>query len=72
MSMYLFNTFNKSEGNDHITQPILAKKIYDICKFQLFKKITISYKILNTRRLYLDCIRHFQARTQKAKFFEEN
>ena len=47
------------------------KTIYDICKFQLFKEITISHKILNTRQLYLDCIHHFQARPHRAKFFEE-
>ena len=36
------------------------KKIYDIYKFQIFKKITIFHNILNIRRLCLDCIRHFQ------------
>ena len=42
-------------------QPILAKKIYDIYKFQIFKKITIFHNILNIkRRLCLDCICHFQ------------
>ena len=47
-------------------QPILAKKIYDICKFQIFKKITIFHNILNIkRRLRLDCIRHFQRATSQ-------
>ena len=47
-------------------QPILAKKIYDICKFQIFKKITIFHNILNIkRRLCLDCIRHFQRATSQ-------
>ena len=42
-------------------QPILAKKIYDIYKFQIFKKITIFHNVLNIKpRLCLDCIRHFQ------------
>ena len=41
-------------------QPILAKKNYDISKFQLFKKITMFHNILNISRLYLDCIRHFR------------
>ena len=54
------------------TQPILAKKIYDIYKLQLLRKITLSLTILNTRQLYLDCIYHFEARPPKAKFFEEN
>ena len=45
---------------EHIGQPILAKKIYDIYKFQLFKnKLQYPIKILNTRRLYLVSIRHF-------------
>ena len=65
----MFDSFNIS---DLTLQPVLAKNNYNICKLQLFKKITISRKILNTRRLYLDCIRHFQARPHKAKFFEEN
>ena len=30
------------------SQPILAKKIYDIYKFQMLKKITIFHNILNT------------------------
>ena len=51
------------------TQPILARKFYDICKFQLFEKMTISRKVLNTGWLYLDCICHFQARPHKAKSF---
>ena len=42
-------------------QPILAKKIYDIYKFQILKKITIFHNILNIKRgLCLDCICHFQ------------
>ena len=45
--------------------PILAKKIYDIYKFQIFKKITIFHNILNIRRLCLDCIRHFQRATSQ-------
>ena len=53
-----------------LIQPIIAKKNYDICKFQLFKKITISHKILNASGLYLDCIRPFQERPHKAKFSE--
>ena len=41
-------------------QPILAKKIYDIYKFQIFKNITIFHNIFNIKqRLCLDCIRHF-------------
>ena len=44
-----------------MSQPILAKKIYDIYKFQIFKKITIFHNILNIKRqLCLDRIRHFQ------------
>ena len=47
-------------------QPILAKKICDIYKFQIFKKITIFHNILNIkRRLCLDCIRHFQRATSQ-------
>ena len=47
-------------------QPILAKKIYDIYKFQIFKKITIFHNILNIKgRLCLDCIRHFQRATSQ-------
>ena len=44
MSMCLFNTFNKSEDNDHITQPILAKKIYDIVNFNFSKKLQYPIK----------------------------
>ena len=53
-------------------QTILAKKKYDICKLQLFKKIVISRKILNTRWLYLGCIRHFQVRPRLvfSQFFD--
>ena len=32
-------------------QPILAKRFYDIYKFQIFKKITIFHNILNIRQL---------------------
>ena len=46
-------------------QPILAKKIYDIYKFQIFKKITIFRNILNIRRPCLDCIHHFQRATSQ-------
>ena len=46
-------------------QPILAKKIYDIFKFQIFKKIMTFRNILNIRRPYLDCIRHFQRATSQ-------
>ena len=46
-------------------QPILAKKFYNIYKFQIFKKITIFHNILNIRRLCLDCIRHFQRATSQ-------
>ena len=45
--------------------PILAKKIYDIFKFQIFKKIMTFRNILNIRRPYLDCIRHFQRATSQ-------
>ena len=48
-----------------IKQPILAKKIYDIYKFQIFKKITIFRNILKIRRLCLDCICHFQRATSQ-------
>ena len=51
---------------DLSVQPILAKKIYDIYKFRIFKKITIFHNILNIkRRLCLDCIRHFQRVTSQ-------
>ena len=51
---------------DLSVQPILAKKIYDIYKFRIFKKITIFHNILNIkRRLCLDCIRHFQRATSQ-------
>ena len=47
-------------------QPILAKKFYNIYKFQIFKKITIFHNILNIkRRLCLGCIRHFQRTTSQ-------
>ena len=47
-------------------QPIHAKKIYDIYKFQIFKKMTIFHNILNIkRRLRLDCIHHFQRATSQ-------
>ena len=47
-----------------MSQPILAKKIYNIYKFQIFKKITIFHNILNIKRqLCLDRIRHFQRAT---------
>ena len=69
---YIEVTYRIDMGISIRIQPIFAKKIYDICKFQLFKKITVSRKILNTRRLYLDCICNFQAQLHKAKFFEEN
>ena len=49
----------------HFYQPILAKKIYDIYKFQIFKKITIFQNILIIRRLCLDCIRHFHRATSQ-------
>ena len=49
---------------DPLYKPILAKKIYDICQFQIFKKISIFRNILNTRRLRLDCI-HFQRTTSQ-------
>ena len=58
-----------SNGFDPAEQPILAKKIYDIRKFQIFKKITIFRNISKFRRLCLDCIRHFNARPHKATFF---
>ena len=45
--------------NEQVFQPILAKKVYDIYEFQIFKKNTIFRNILNIRRLCLDCIRHF-------------
>ena len=48
------------------------KKFTIFVNFNFSKKITISRKILNARWLYLDCVRHFQARPHKAKFFEEN
>ena len=38
----------------HSTYP--RKKNYDICKFQIFKKIITFRNILNMRRLCLDCI----------------
>ena len=72
MFLKLLGVFVLPITNIGSLQPILAKKIYDICKFQLLKKNKISRKVLKTRRLYLDCIRHFQARPHKAKFFEEN
>ena len=47
-------------------QPILAKKIYDIYKFQIFKKNTVFHSILNIKlRLCLACIRHFQSATSQ-------
>ena len=53
-------------SEEALEQPILAKKIYDIYKFQIFKKITIFHNILNIkRRLCLDCIRHFQRATSQ-------
>ena len=48
-----------------MTQPILAKKNYNISKFQIFKKRTLLRNILNIRRLCLDCIRHFQRETSQ-------
>ena len=46
-------------------QPILAKKIYDIYKFQILKKNMTFRNILNIRRPYLDCILHFQRATSQ-------
>ena len=46
-------------------QTILAKIIYDLYKFQIFKKIAIFRDILNIRMLCLDCIRHFQRATSQ-------
>ena len=46
------DSLNNSSGIN--SQPILAKKIYDIYKFQIFKKITIFRNILNTRRPCLE------------------
>ena len=49
-----------------LIQPILAKEIYDIYKFEILKKITIFHNILNIKRqLCLDCIRHFQRTTSQ-------
>ena len=66
---------NKWKGNPHTFlafrnaahlkfQHVLAKKKKkDICKFQVFKKITVFLSILNIRGLFLECIRHFQRAT---------
>ena len=35
------------------SKPILAKEVYDICKFQLSEKVTVFRNILNIRQRYL-------------------
>ena len=52
-------------AEDKATYPRKKKKNYDICKFQIFKKITIFRNILKIRRLCLDCICHFQRATSQ-------